>query len=138
MRLLATTGSRVVVCQTVEGWRTLPGGSRERGEDVETTARRELVEEAGCVPTGPVTWFASFTVTSTDAPWRDWHPFPVSAWLVGAVEVERVGEPTNPPDGEVVVAVHTLPPAEARTYLAGFDNGGQADLVALAADLGLL
>ena len=138
VRLLPTVDGRVVVCQTEKGWRTLPGGSREPGESVAETARRELVEEAGCTTTSDITWFASYTVTNRDRPWRPWHPFPVSAWLIGTVEVELVGDPTNPPDGEHVITVHTLPPRDAAVYLAAFDNGGQADLVALAIDLGLL
>lgn len=138
VRLLPTVAGRVVVCQTAEGWRTLPGGSRELGESVEETVRRELLEEAGCTTTSDSTWFASYTVTSRDGPWRDWHPFPVSAWLVGTVEVELVSQPTNPPDGEEVVAVHVLAPRDAQAYLSGFDNGGQAGLVALAVDLGVL
>jgi len=36
------------------GW-YIPGGAHERGEDLETTARRELFEESGLVPDGPLT-----------------------------------------------------------------------------------
>jgi 8-oxo-dGTP diphosphatase len=129
---------RVVVCETVEGWRTLPGGSRERGESVQEAAERELHEEAGHEVTGPITWFASFTVTGNTRPWRDWHPHPVSAWAVGTASAHRVGAPTNPADGEVVVRVQALQVDDAVAYLDGFDNGGQAQLVALARDLGLL
>jgi 8-oxo-dGTP diphosphatase len=137
-RLIAIEDKSVVVCTTTEGWRTLPGGSRERNEPIEDTAARELMEEAGCAVTGPVHWFASFTNTNHTAPWKDWHPYPVSAWLVGVVPVQRVGPPTNPADGETVVAVQLLKPSDAITFLSGFDNGGQADIVALAMDLGLL
>jgi hypothetical protein len=49
-----------------------------------------------------------------------------------------VGAPTNPADGEVVVRVQALQVDDAVAYLDGFDNGGQAQLVALARDLGLL
>ena len=137
-RLIAVEDQSVVVCTTIEGWRTVPGGSRERYEPIEDTAARELMEEAGCAVTGPVHWFASFTNTNHTAPWKDWHPYPVSAWLVGVVPVHRVGPPTNPADGETVVAVQLLKPLDAITFLSGFDNGGQADIVALAMDLGLL
>ena len=138
VRLVPTVDDRIVVCETAEGWRFLPGGSRERGEGIDDTARRELLEEAGCRIASDVTWFASFTVTGHDQPWRSWHPFPVSAWLVGTAEVRLTTTPTNPPDGEQIVGVYALVPSEARTYLAAFDNGGHADLVALAHDLGLL
>jgi len=138
VRLIATEDDRVVVCETAEGWRTLPGGSRERGESIEQTAARELLEEAGCIVAGPIAWFASFTVTGNTSPWRDWHPHPISAWLIGVVKARRLGPPTNPPDGEVVVRVDTLDPDRAVSYLSEFDNGGQAELVALARDLGLI
>lgn len=36
------------------GW-YIPGGGHERGEDLEATARRELFEESGLVPDGPLT-----------------------------------------------------------------------------------
>lgn len=138
VRLIAVEDGRVVVCETIEGWRTLPGGSREQGEPIEQTASRELLEEAGYALTGPVTWIASFTVTSNTTPWRDWHPFPVSAWLVGTADARKIGTPTNPPDGETVVDVVALEPGDAIDYLSGFDNGGQAQLVAMARDLGLI
>jgi len=125
---------------TVEDWRTLPGGSREQGETLDETVARELMEEAGCALTGPVNWFASFTVTNpTDSePWRSWHPFPGSAWLVGVAPVQVVGPPGNPADGERVVDVQTLSITDAIGYLSRFDSGGHAQLVALARDLGLL
>lgn len=138
VRLIAIEGVHLVVCETVDGWRTLPGGSRERGEPVEDTAARELMEEAGCVLAEPVTWFASFTVSGNTRPWRDWHPHPVSAWLIGVARVRRVAPPTNPADGELVVRVHALDIEQAVTYLAEFDNGGQSELVELARDLDLL
>ena len=96
------------------------------------------MEEAGCVPTGLVHWFASFIVTNHAKPWKDWHPYPVSAWLIGVVPVRRVGPPTNPPDAETVSKVELLEPPNAIAYLSQFDNCGQAELVALAVDLGLL
>lgn len=137
-RLTAVKERSVVVCTTIKGWRTLPGGSREPGETIDAAATRELMEEAGCEPTGPVHWFASYAVTNHARPWKDWHPYPISSWLVGVVPVRKVGPPTNPPDGETVVDVRLVEPPNAITYLSQFDNGGQFELVAPAADLGLL
>lgn len=138
VRLIAVEDGAVVVCTTTEGWRTLPGGSREQGEPIARTAVRELMEEAGCVVVGQVRWFASFTVTNHTGPWKEWHPFPVSSWVVGVVSVRHVSSPTNPSDGETVVDVQLIEPTDAITYLAGFDNSGQARLLALALELGLL
>lgn len=140
VRLVAVSSQGLVVCRAAEGWRFLPGGSREQAESLEETATRELMEEAGCVLTGPVSWFGSFSVTNPPGsqPWRPWHPWPVTSWLVGVASVKVVRSPTNPDDGEVVVEVLELEPSEAIDYLSEFDNGGQADLVRLAVDLGLV
>ncbi len=85
VRLVAVGSQGLVVCRAAEGWRFLPGGSREQAESLEETATRELMEEAGCVLTGPVSWFGSFSVTNPPGsqPWRPWHPWPVTSWLVG-------------------------------------------------------
>ena len=53
------------------------------------------------------------------------------------VPVERVGEPLNPADGEHVVEVLTLPPAEAAAWL-GVHDPVHADVVRLAVARGLL
>jgi 8-oxo-dGTP diphosphatase len=52
----------------------------------------------------------------------------------GDVAVE--GRPTNPADGEAVIQVLTLPPAEAVDYLAGFDDGQLTDVLRLAMAMG--
>ena len=54
LHLVAVTNeSHVVVCRSVQGWRFLPGGTREPGESLQELARRELQEEQ--VPTCSVT-----------------------------------------------------------------------------------
>lgn len=45
------------VGEAVGGW-YLPGGALDPGEDIETCARRELLEECGLVPEGPLTCVA--------------------------------------------------------------------------------
>ena len=51
--------------------------------------------------------------------------------------VEVVGEPLNPPDGESVVEVLALPPADASVWLREHD-AEHADVVVLASQRGLL
>lgn len=60
VHLVATPESgTVTVCSFVEGWRFLPGGRLEPRESLETAATRELFEESGCEPLGPVRVFFS-------------------------------------------------------------------------------
>ena len=127
----------VVVCQSDQGWRFLPGGTREAGETVAETARRELLEEAGASIVGALDWIGAFEVNHPGSrPYRPHLPHPVSYWLyaVGDVALER--RPTNPADGEAVIEVLTLPPVEAVDYLAGFDNGRLTDVLRLAIAMG--
>jgi 8-oxo-dGTP diphosphatase len=131
---------QVVVCRSVEGWRFLPGGRRERGESLAEVCRRELREEAGCTVLGePGPVFAYQRATSHNP--QPHHPHfthPVSAWAYAVARVEVTGPPTNPPDGETVVEVLALPPAEAVAWLAEWDEVEPAQVLALADAMGLL
>jgi 8-oxo-dGTP diphosphatase len=131
---------RVVVCRSVEGWRFLPGGRRERGESLAQVSRRELREEAGCSVLGePGSVFAYERATSRNPePHHPHFTHPVSAWAYAVARVEVTGPPTNPPDGESVVEVLALPPAEAVAWLAVWEEVEHAQVVALADAMGLL
>jgi 8-oxo-dGTP diphosphatase len=131
---------RVVVCRSVEGWRFLPGGTREPGESVTELVRRELREEAGATLVGePAPVFAyTFARSLSPAPYRPHLPHPEAAWAYAVARVTRVGEPTNPPDGESIVEVLALPPSEAADWLAVWDEVEHAQVVLLAEALGLL
>lgn len=130
---------RVVVCRSVEEWRFLPGGRREEGESLRTTAERELLEEAGCAVVGePGAIFAYQLARSQRAePHHAHFPHPVSAWAYAVARVEVTGPPTIPDDGEAVVEVRLLPHAEAADWLRVHD-AEHADVVLLAAAMGLL
>jgi 8-oxo-dGTP diphosphatase len=133
-----TAGGEVVVCRSVEEWRFLPGGTREPGESVAALVRRELAEEAGCEPLGEPVFLGRHVARSRNrAPYRPHLPHPVASWAYYVVPVMVVGPPTNPDDGEHVVAVRTLPPAEAADWLRPHDPI-HADVVLLAVALGLV
>ena len=133
-----TPGGDVVVCRSVEEWRFLPGGTREPGESVRDLVARELREEAGCALGGEPQFLGRYVATSrSPAPYRPHLPHPVASWAYYVAPVEVVGEPLNPPDGESVVEVLALPPADAAAWLREHD-AVHADVVVLAAQRGLL
>ena len=132
-----TSVGEVVVCRSVEEWRFLPGGTREPGETVADLIGRELREEAGYAPTGEPVFLGRYVATSVAAaPYRPHLPHPVSSWAYYVVPVGRVGEPLNPADGEHVVEVLGLPPADAAAWLEAHDPV-HADVVRLALASGL-
>jgi 8-oxo-dGTP diphosphatase len=139
LHLVAVTPRRrVIVCRSVQGWRFLPGGTREPGESLAELAARELLEEAGARMTGTVSLFASHVADSrADAPFRPHLPHPRACWAYAVTEAEIVGAPANPPDGEHVVEVMELTAGEAAGYLAVHDPH-HADVVRLAAAMSLI
>lgn len=139
LHLVATTRQgHVIVCRSVEGWRFLPGGTREENETLVGLADRELMEEAGARMTGDLRIFAAHVADSLcRVPYRPHLPHPRAYWGYGVTEVEVVGLPTNPHDGERVVEVLTLPAAEAADYI-GDKDPLHADVLRLARAMGLV
>lgn len=133
-----TSGGKVLVCRSVEGWRFLPGGTREPREPVAELAARELLEEAGAELHGPARLFGAHeAISRLDHPYRAHLPHPRAYWAYAVADVMVTGPPTNPDDGEQVVAVTALPPAEAVAELARHD-ALHADVLAEAISRGLV
>jgi 8-oxo-dGTP diphosphatase len=123
----------LIVCTSVQGWRFLPGGTREPDESLRELVARELLEEAGAVLVGDdLTIFGAHVADSQDPePWRPHLAFPRALWAYGACRAEITGRPTSPPDGEQIVDVLTLPAADAVEFLESNDQM-MADVVRLA------
>lgn len=126
LHLIARTPQgELIVCRSVQGWRFLPGGTREPGETVPELARRELMEEAGAQLTSEPHIFAAHVADSErDGPYRPHLPHPRAYWAYGIADAQIVTKPTNPPDGEQVVEVLTLAPADAAAFIG---DGGEGD-----------
>ena len=134
LHLVAVTGpGELIVCTSVQGWRFLPGGTREPDESLGELVARELLEEAGARLVGhELTLFGAHVADSLDPePWRPHLPFPRALWAYGACRAEIVGPPTCPPGGEQIVDVLTMPAAEAVDFLEGYEPMS-ADVVRLA------
>jgi 8-oxo-dGTP diphosphatase len=133
-----TDQAEVVVCRSVQGWRFLPGGTREPGESLFDLARRELLEEAGAALRGELHHFSAHQVDSDRVrPYRSHLPHPRAYWAYAVGRVRITGPPLNPPDGETVVEVLALPAHEAAEYL-GEEDPIHADVVRHAHAMGLL
>ena len=129
---------RVAVCRSVDEWRFLPGGTRERDESISELVTRELLEEAGAKTSGDPVIFASQVSRSRNPePYRAHLPHPLSYWAFAVVEAEVVQPPSNPDDGEQVVEVRSLLPDEAAAWLAVHDPVC-ADIVRLALAMDLI
>ncbi|CAM3312826.1 NUDIX domain-containing protein [Occultella aeris] len=118
-----TPAGRVLVCHSIEGWRFLPGGTREQGESVRELAGRELLEEAGAeFRSEPVVFAAHAATSRLPHPYRPHQPHPHAYWAYAVGQVEVTGPPTNPPDGEQIVAVEELDPDAAVAELETHDE----------------
>ncbi|MEV4557667.1 NUDIX hydrolase [Kitasatospora sp. NPDC049285] len=135
IHLVGFVEGRVVLCRDTRGHWFLPGGTREAEESVESCLERELREEAGASLAGPPTWIGAHrAVADGPVPYRPWQPHPVKAWLWGWAEVVLDSAPTNPADGEQVVEVRPVTPAEAQHLLTHHREPWWAELVALAVE----
>ena len=116
------------------GW-CITGGTLELGEDYRAAIERELLEEAGARLVSFQYLGAWHCHSKADKPYKPHLPWPEFYRVVGYGEVEIVGEPGTPADGERIHEVACVPLEEACTRLMSkpYDGPELAELYRLAA-----
>lgn len=126
--IIPTVGNQYVVMKIDNGKWELIGGTLESGEHHMDALVREVKEEIGAELVS-YTLFGCFKCHSfADVPYRPHIPHPNFVRLVGYGEVNLVGEPSNPPDGEQVIAVEVVDLDEA---VRRFEDIGRFDIAEL-------
>ncbi len=130
--IIPVVGEQYVMMQVESGKWELPGGTLEPDEPYMDALKREVKEELGAE-------LVSFTAighflchSAADQPFRSHIPHPDFIRLVGYGEVNIVGAPLNPPDGETVIAVEVVPIEEAVRRFEEIDRYDIAELYRLA------
>ena len=134
VNVIPYTAAGWVVLVLADGRPEAPGGTREPGEPIEATLRRELLEEAGARLESFRAVGVWDCVSAAEAPYRPHLPHPRFQRLVGVGRVELVSTPTIG-DGEDVVEVLTVSLEEAQGRFRKVGRGDLADLYGLAAAL---
>jgi 8-oxo-dGTP diphosphatase len=104
VNLVPFAGEQVLMIRLQDGRWEIPGGTLEPGESYVDALRRELLEEAGACLL-EFNLFGARHCRSLAKSYRLHLPHPEFYRVVGWGEVEVIGVPQNPKDGEQVVAV---------------------------------
>lgn len=111
--IIPFVGEQVVVFQIDNGKWELPGGTLEAGEKYMDGLKREVMEELGAKLLTYRLFGQFHCMSSASEPYRPHIPHPHFVRLIGYGDVELVGQPLNPADGEQVIAVEVVEIGEA-------------------------
>lgn len=133
--IIPTVGDQYVVMKLDNGKWELAGGTLEPKEHHMHALVREVREELGAELVS-FTLFGCFKCHSTAVePYRPHIPHPDFIRLIGYGEVNLVGSPLNPPDGEQVIAVEIVDIDEAVRRFEDIGRPDIAELYKMAHDL---
>lgn len=118
-----------------DGRWTVPGGTRNPKEPLETALRRELLEEAGAV--FETAWLLGYwrCLSRKSKPYRFHVPHPLFYRVVFVAEAHLVGDPLGGTDAEPILEVGVVPLFEAFRRLVASGRRDVAELYLLAASL---
>ncbi len=136
VRIIPFVGERAVIIHMDDfgGHWDLPGGTIEHGESYLEAVPRELAEEAGARLIDFTQFGVLHCISERPEPYRPHLPHPEFTQVVGHAEVEIVGEPLNPEDGETISQVLVTDLEDACTKLLEREDGGwQAEMYRFAA-----
>jgi 8-oxo-dGTP diphosphatase len=111
--IIPFVGDQCVVFQLDNGDWELPGGTIEAGEHYMDGLKRELMEELGAEMRSYQIFGQFYCTSGALEPYRPHIPHPNFVRIIGYGDVELVGDPLNPEDGEQVVAVEVVEVDEA-------------------------
>lgn len=133
VNLVPYVGNKWLIIQVDNYFWELPGGTREPNERHVDTLRRELLEEAGASMRSFRSLGAWLCHSNAPQPYRPHLPHPDFYRFVSYGEVEIVGKPLNPSDGEQVTCVELVPLDEAIRRFQSTNRDDFAEIYALAA-----